>query len=278
MTPAATRNTLTMASRSASTMSSMSAPCVDSISAPRTARKRCTGTATETMTSPRSLTRTMLACSPPSACCDLLIALAVLRSELLVERQVAAPEPAAHGDEGALDQAGLLGIRRRQVETQHVAAAIEIAAVEDQHAVAVVNARARLGRRHQAAQHRRHPLRVDREFDAGLRLVGRPVAFARLQFEQPFGIDGDGVAFHRRRSGDGAGDDLALHQQALHARVDQPGAELRQIEHADHQRDQAGEIEEDDAAGEAGETLRNEKLPDRAQRPTDRVEALALGP
>jgi hypothetical protein len=68
MTPAATKNTFTIASRSASTMSSMSAPCVDSISAPRTARKRCTGTATETITSPRSFTRTMLAWAPLSAC------------------------------------------------------------------------------------------------------------------------------------------------------------------------------------------------------------------
>ena len=66
-------------------------------------------------------------------------------------------------------------------------------------------------------------------------------------------------------------------KQALHARVDQAGAELREIEHAGDQRDQAGEIEEDDAAGEAGEALRNEKLPGRTQRPPDRVEALALG-
>ena len=48
-------------------MSSMSAPCVESISAPRTARKRCTGTATETITSPRSLMRTMLDLKPFSA-------------------------------------------------------------------------------------------------------------------------------------------------------------------------------------------------------------------
>ena len=126
---------------------------------------------------------------------DLRIALAVLRAELLVERQVAAAEPAADGDEGALHEAGLFGVRRRQVETQHVAAAVEIAAVEDQHAVAVVDARARLGRRHQPAQHRRHPLRIDREFDAGQRVVGRPVAFAGLQFQQPVGIDGDGSRF-----------------------------------------------------------------------------------
>ncbi len=37
----------------------MSPPCVDSSSTPRTARKRCTGTATETITSPPSVTRTM---------------------------------------------------------------------------------------------------------------------------------------------------------------------------------------------------------------------------
>ena len=48
-----------------------------------------------------------------------------------------------------------------------------------------------------------------------------------------------------------AGDDLGLHQQALRAGVDQAGAELREIENARHQRDQAGEIERDDAAGQA---------------------------
>ena len=37
------------------------------------------------------------------------------------------------------------------------------------------------------------------------------------------------------------------------ARVDQAGAELREIEDARHQRDQAGEIQRDDAAREAGE-------------------------
>ena len=85
------------------------------------------------------------------------------------------------------------------------------------------------------------------------------------------------VGFHRGGRRDRAGDDLALHQQALHARVDQAGAELREIEHAGDQRDQAGEIEEDDAAGEAGETLRDEECPGRTQRPPHRVEALALG-
>ncbi len=46
----------------------------------------------------------------------------------------------------------------------------------------------------------------------------------------------------------------AVHQQALRPRVDQAGAELREIEDARHQRDEAGEIERNDAAGEAGES------------------------
>ena len=41
------------------------------------------------------------------------------------------------------------------------------------------------------------------------------------------------VGLDRRRGGDRAGDDLALRQQALHARVDQPGAELVEVEDAD---------------------------------------------
>ena len=46
---------------------------------------------------------------------------------------------------------------------------------------------------------------------------------------------------------DRAGDDFALRQQALHARVDQSRAELREVEHAGDECDQSGKIEEDDA-------------------------------
>ena len=209
-TPAAIRNTLRIDSRSAATVSSISAPCVDSSSAPRTVRKRWIGTATSTMTSPRSLMRTMLAFWPLSDLRDLRIALAVVAAEVVIGRQVAAPEPGAHGDEGALDDAGLLGVGRRQVEAQHVAAAIEAAAVEDQRAVAVVDARPRLGRRDQPPQQRRDALGIDREFVAEQRVVARAVALAGLQLQEPVGIDADGVGLDRRRRGDGAGDDLAL--------------------------------------------------------------------
>jgi len=51
----------------------------------------------------------------------------------------------------------------------------------------------------------------------------------------------------------------------LRPRVDQAGAELRQIKDARHQRDQAGEIQRYDTAREAGEAEREEKLPSPAQ-------------
>lgn len=70
---------------------------------------------------------------------DLAIAFAILGSELAVQRKVAAIEPGADRDHRALGDAGFFGRRRRQFEPQHVAAAIEAAAVENQHAVAVVN-------------------------------------------------------------------------------------------------------------------------------------------
>ncbi len=192
---------------------------------------------------------------------DLRIAGAVLRPELPVERQIAASEPGPDRDPGTLEKSRPLGIDRRQVEAHHVAAPVEIAAVEQQHAFAVVDARARLGRRHQPAQHRRHPLGIDREFDGREPVVGRPVALARVQLHQPFGRDRDRVGLDRRRGRDGAGDDLALHLQALHARVDQAGAELREVKNPDDEGEQSGDVEKDDAPGEAGKALGEKELP-----------------
>ncbi len=91
------------------------------------------------------------------------------------------------------------------------------------------------------------------------------VGFPGLQIEQPVGIDGDGVGLDGGGSCDRAGDDLALHQQALRPRVDQAGAELRQVKDARDQRDQPGEIERNDAAGEAGEAEREKELTGPAQ-------------
>ena len=92
---------------------------------------------------------------------------------------------------------------------------------------------------------------IDRKFELRQRVVGRAVALAGLEVEQPLGIDGDGARFRGRGGGDGAGDDVGLHQQALRAGVDQAGAELRQVENAGDERDQAGEVEEQDAPRQA---------------------------
>ena len=73
-----------------------------------------------------------------------------------------------------------------------------------------------------------------------------------------------------------SGDDLGIDQQALRTRLDQAGAELREIEDARHQRDEAGQIERDDAAGEAGEREREEELPGAAQ-PAQRPPPALLG-
>ena len=178
---------------------------------------------------------------------DLLVALAVAGAELAIGRQVALGEPAAQHHPAPLQVARPL-LRRRQVEAKHV---VERAAVEEERAIAVVDARPRVGRRDQEPQHRRDPLRVDREVEPGQRLL-RVVALAGLQVEQPLGVDGDAaVEVDRGRGGDGGGDGLALYQEALNARLDQPGAELGEIENADDERDEAGDVEEDDAPRQA---------------------------
>jgi len=90
-----------------------------------------------------------------------------------------------------------------------------------------------------------------------------------------------GIGFDGGGCSDSAGNDLGLHQQALRARVDQAGAELREIENARHQRDEAREIERDDTAGEARERQSEEELPgpsQPAQRPPPTlVERVVVG-
>jgi hypothetical protein len=62
---------------------------------------------------------------------------------------------------------------------------------------------------------------------------------------------------------------LSLHQQVLDARVDQTGAELGKKDDADGQRQQSGDVERDDAPGEAGEALGDKELPGAPQPAAD---------
>jgi hypothetical protein len=61
------------------------------------------------------------------------------------------------------------------------------------------------------------------------------------------------------------------------SRIDQPGAKLREVEHAGHQRDEPGEVEDDDAAGKAGEALADEELPGGARHAAKRTGTLFNG-
>ena len=193
------------------------------------------------------------------------IALAVLRAEVAIARIVRAAEPGLDRDPGALQPRRPV-VRRNQVEAQNVAAAVKIARVDLQRAVAVVNAGLRAGRLDEAAQDRRDALEIDGKFKTGERFVLRTIAVAGLQLDQLLGIDRDGVGLDRGRGRDRARDDLALHQQALHPRVDQAGAVLREIEDADHQHEQTGNVEEHDAPGQARRRLPVEHPEAAAQR------------
>ncbi len=120
-------------------------------------------------------------------------------------------------------------------------------------------------RRDEPPQHRRNTFRVNRKLEAEYLLIRRPVAFSILQLEQPIRIDGDCIGLDRCRCGDRAGNDFALHDQALHARIDQAGAQLRQKQHAGDEFDQADHIDEDDAPGKTREALLDKKLPAEAK-------------
>ena len=89
-------------------------------------------------------------------------------------------------------------------------------------------------------------------------------ALAGLQFEQLLRIDGDRIGLDRRRGGDRAGDDLALRHQAFDAGIDQPVAELVEIEDAGDQDAERREVEEQDAPRQAGEDVMAEKAADQA--------------
>jgi hypothetical protein len=129
---------------------------------------------------------------------DFRVTLAVGRPEVAVQRIAATPEPILDGDPCALEARRPV-VGRNDVEAQYVAAAVKVARVDLQRAVAVIDAGLRARRLHEAAQHRRDALQIDREFERGERLVLRPVALAGLQFEQLVGIDGDRVGLDRSR-------------------------------------------------------------------------------
>ncbi len=138
----------------------------------------------------------------------------------------------------------------RQFGLNDVAARVEAAAVDHQQAVAVINAAADIGRRYDTAKDRPCPLRIYGKVHADEIIVGTGSAGTGLH--ETVGIDDDRVGIDRCRGGKRRRHDLALGQKALHARVDQALAKLIEIENAGNQNDQAGDVQQHDAAGQAG--------------------------
>ena len=117
-------------------------------------------------------------------------------------------------------------------------------------------------------QHRRDAFRIDRKIEPGQSIVRRAVGFAGLQIEQPVGIDGDGRWFRRCRWRRSRRAMISpVDQQALRPRIDQAGAELRQIKNARHQRDRPARL------SETMRRVRLEKLSARKNWPARRSQS-----
>ena len=157
---------------------------------------------------------------------------AVAARLLAVERQVVAAEEIGQDVLGGVEQAGLLLDDRFEIVAQDLPARIKMPRIEDQVGVAVVDAGARARGRNKPPQDRRDAFGINRKIEAVELVARRRQALSGLELEQLFGIDAQRIRLDGRRGGDGAGDDLALRHQALDARVDQPLAELVEIEDA----------------------------------------------
>ena len=134
----------------------------------------------------------------------------------------------------------------------------EDAGIDEERAVAVEDACASPRRQHEPAQHRPDPLGIDREFERGVGVVARRIrngialpgpvgGMSGRRLEQLLGIEPDRIGVDARRGRDGGGDDLALRLQALHAGVDQPLAELVDVEEGEGERHEPADVEEHDA-------------------------------
>src|SRR5207302_123021 len=97
-------------------------------------------------------------------------------------------------------------------------------------------------------------------------LLRGAVALTGLQVQETLGINVDRIGFDGGGGGNGAGNDLALYEQALDARVDEAGAELGEIKDTDHQGEQPRHVQKNDAARQAREADPDEQIPGLQQK------------
>ena len=197
---------------------------------------------------------------------DLFVAAAVAGTEVPVERKLASRDALVDRIPLALEKSGLRSLRCWQVESQNVAAPVERARVEQQPPVAIVDAGARIRWSYEPAEQRRNALWIDRKIERRENFLVGSVALALSQFEQAIWIDRDRMRVGSSRRRNRTGDDLALDQQTLDPRIDETSAVFRKIKNSRNQCDQAGKIEQNDAAADAGEAAVRCLLPPSFER------------
>ncbi len=196
---------------------------------------------------------------------DLRVGLAVLAANLRVERQIGLPDMGFDAAPERRERVRILDVRRRQIVTKHLSAREERIGIDDQPAVAVIDARAAARRLHQPPQDGRGALRIDGEFQRAAESV--VLARARFELEQTLMIERHLICVECGGSRERARYDLALGEQALHLGVDEPGAELVEIEDARNEDRQPNQVQHDDASREAGEAVPERKVePELAPR------------
>ena len=196
-------------------------------------------------------------------CHHLTIGGAVTVRRLYIKRQVALPEPVAELEPVFFQKVALLLLHRWQIKAQDLTAGIKSVGIENDDAVAVIDARPCAGWRDQPAQDRSNIFRVDGKVEIVELVFHRVGRFPRLQFQQAFRVDGDGIRIDTGPRRDGGGDDFTLSEEAFFARLDQTVAKLVEQQDARDQHEQGGHVEKDDALGQAGENVAGEKLTDR---------------
>ncbi len=133
----------------------------------------------------------------------------------MVDGQVGAVEPGHEPGPEGLDAHPILG---RRLAPRAAALADRVRGIDDQHAFAGVDARARVvGRKNEAPEHRAGPIRPQRQLHGSKAVipVQKPPA---VGLWLPIRVEGQPVGVDAGIGGDGCGNDLALDLEALDLR------------------------------------------------------------
>ena len=185
--------------------------------------------------------------------------------EVLVDRQIVGQPPAQEGCPEILRLG--VGVLRRDAEHGDAARTEQVVGVDDLHAVAQVDAGARLGVGDQPRQDRRHDFRPDLEVERIERLALHAEVASRIEHHA---VRIETVA--RGRIAHGRGDrrrhDLALCAQRIALGIDQPHVLARQDHPPDDQDAEPEQVPDQDApaAGVGDKPARRRGFPHFPER------------